>query len=423
MALSKYLLDAHEQYRMELRVRNKWMVRIRWYYLLLLPSVAIASTLLVSLDKKPIRGYIFVALCGLLINGLMWLATMPRKLSESYYQALALSQIMLDLTLASYVVYTQHGLASRATLLYSIPILAGGLLFMRGFSYLAATLSAGAYSATLLTYLALNPEAYMARDTVVPIVFYGCVFFVLAAIIASYSTVNAMDERQKSYTELIAMMRHQLHHPTGVIAAIVEMLEHSESFNKLSIKDQEYVHQLKHENHRLNSMIANLLESVSETKPDEIHADEPVNLTQLVDETAISCAAAAKRPNDLKVNYPVKAFIVAGHPQQLAIAIENILDNAFRYSPPGSEVKVSIEQRDPWVKITISDHGQGISNKERRQLFQRFTKYEEGTEKDATQMYAMGLGLYVSKVIIERHDGKLEVESETGRGTKITISL
>ncbi len=423
MAISKFLLDSEQQYRSELRIRNKWMVRVRWYYISLLPAIAIASTLLISSDKTPARQYAIVALTGLALNALLWLATTRRQGSTNYYRATAALQVMLDLSLASFVVYSQKGLMSRATLLYAIPILAAGMLFLKGFAYVAAVMSALAYGATLLIYMNLHPGSYALHDAMVPIVFYGSVFVVLAAIISLYSTVNAMDERQKSYTELMAMLRHQLYHPTGVIAALVEMLERGESYSKLSPKDQGYVSQIKAEGHRMNTMIANLIEAVQDADAAVVHADEPINIINLVDKTAVSCATRAKRPKDLSVNYPVESLMIAGQPAQLTIALENIIDNAFRFSESGTPVKVNIKHSDATIAIIVSDQGQGMSDKQQKQLFQRFTRFDEGTEDQAAQLYSMGLGLYVSKVIVERHNGSLEVESAPDKGTKITISL
>ncbi len=423
MPISKYLLNAREQLETEMRVRNKWMIRVRWYYMLLLPGVAIIPTLLIATDKSPIKKYIIVALAGLAVNGLLWTATLPKRWGLEYYRAIAFFQVLLDMGLASYVIYSQKGFYSRATLLYAVPILAGGLLFQRGFSYLVAALSSLAYTATLLLYASHHPHEYLLRDALVPMLFYSCVFFVLAAIVSYYSRINAMDERQKSYIELVAMLRHQLHQPTGVIAALVEMLEHGESYNKLSPKEKEFIRQLKHENHRLNSMIANLLEAVHDIEEKPVRADEPINLIQLIEETANRCAASARRSKDLKINYPIKAFVIAGQPQQVAIAFENIIDNAFRYSPDDSPIQIDIQQDGPWIKVSVKDEGEGISTKQRKQLFRRFTKFEEGTNEDTAQLYSMGLGLYVSKVIIERHEGKLEVEAASGKGTKVIVRL
>jgi two-component system phosphate regulon sensor histidine kinase PhoR len=253
------------------------------------------------------------------------------------------------------------------------------------------------------------------------------VFFLLALIVSGYTARNSAKERENSYAELLSLLRHQLHHPSGVIAAIVEVLEHSEGFDKLSAKDKGYIKQLKHENERIHAMISNVLQvAEAKDKADDQEKWGDVNLMVLVNECATNVATAYKRLDDLELNIPLNDAVIRGQADKLQLAFENVLENAFKFSNPGNKVTITMPSKKiPVIEIDIQDHGTGISTKDQRKLFKAFTNIEaaDKTGDEAIRSYSMGLGLYISKLIIEQHGGKLELESTLGKGTKVIIRL
>ncbi len=113
-------------------------------------------------------------------------------------------------------------------------------------------------------------------------------------------------------------------------------------------------------------------------------------------------------PEDLETVY--------GDETWLARAIGNLVSNAIRYTPPGGRVQVRFWQPDAhtWA-VTVEDNGPGIPREEQERLFAPFTT---GPHQDAA---SMGLGLYIVKSVVEAHRGRVEVDSEPGRGTRITL--
>jgi signal transduction histidine kinase len=98
----------------------------------------------------------------------------------------------------------------------------------------------------------------------------------------------------------------------------------------------------------------------------------------------------------------------------------NMIDNAIKYSPAGSQVTIRSREVHDFVEVTIEDNGAGLDEQELRQLF---TKFFRGSRIPGDEIKGSGLGLYLSKYFIELHQGKVLASSQKGMGTKFTIQL
>jgi signal transduction histidine kinase len=104
--------------------------------------------------------------------------------------------------------------------------------------------------------------------------------------------------------------------------------------------------------------------------------------------------------------------------ERVSQLLANLIANAIKYSPAGGEVRVAIHAGPSEAIIRVSDHGIGLSREQIGRLFQPFTRLHSGREIDGT-----GLGLYISKAIVEAHGGQIRVESEPGQGSTFTVTL
>ncbi len=425
MAISQYILTSAEEQRMQTRTRGLALVRIRYYYIGLLGLVAVASGLLADLSFKLISIYALVSLSGLIANAIIGAILKSPNRKPQIYNLCAYGEILLDVLLATTVVFIQGGYTSRATALYTVPILSSGVLLLQPSAYITAAISGIAYSATLVIcyFLGTGPTKFVTLIS--PAVFYPVAFIIMAAIITRFSAINAINERQVSYNQLLAMLRHQLRHPSSVIATIIDVLEHDESFAQLSERQQQLLGQLKDENWRMNSMISNLLAAAQQrTDSDKKQAAEPVDLSEVIREAARNCAMSATRIGDLNLNVE-EELEVECNSSQIHMALDNIIDNAFRYSEVGTPVEVNLTKEKNFAILTVADQGRGMSSRQLKTVFQRFEQFEDSMPSDPNkiQLYTMGLGLHVSQLIIERFGGFMEIFSEPHVGTKVTIRL
>ena len=110
---------------------------------------------------------------------------------------------------------------------------------------------------------------------------------------------------------------------------------------------------------------------------------------------------------------------VCADKNRLEQVICNLLSNALKYSPEGSQITVKTALTSEYATLSIKDEGFGIPPEKLSRLFERFFRVDESNVNKS----GLGLGLYISKDIIERHNGKIEVKSEEGRGSEFTIYL
>jgi signal transduction histidine kinase len=105
---------------------------------------------------------------------------------------------------------------------------------------------------------------------------------------------------------------------------------------------------------------------------------------------------------------------------KMALAIANLLDNAVKYTPVGGRIDFSVNQDQGLVKISVQDSGIGIPKSQKGRLFTKFFRADNATK---VQTDGTGLGLFMVKNVVDRHGGKIIVESEEGKGTTLIITL
>ncbi len=106
--------------------------------------------------------------------------------------------------------------------------------------------------------------------------------------------------------------------------------------------------------------------------------------------------------------------------EKMELAITNLLDNAVKYTPNGGRIDFSISQEQGLVRMVVQDSGIGIPKDQKNRLFSKFFRADNAT---AVQTSGTGLGLYMVKKIIDRHGGKIVVDSTEGKGTAFVITI
>lgn len=112
--------------------------------------------------------------------------------------------------------------------------------------------------------------------------------------------------------------------------------------------------------------------------------------------------------------------LVHAHPDQMAQLWTNLISNGIKYTPPGRQVSVILEEQEGWAVGTVADNGIGITPEDRARIFEEFYRTPQAKE---VEPYGTGLGLPLVKRVVEGHGGTIEVESALGKGSRFTFRL
>jgi len=218
--------------------------------------------------------------------------------------------------------------------------------------------------------------------------------------------------------EFIGLVSHELRTPLTVIGGCLSTL--ITEWNRLSPNEvQQLFKDALLESESLSHLIENLLE-LSRAQAQQLSLySEPTNVKALVKEAL----AKIKRQAPLHrfiTSIPDKLPLINGDPLRIERILYNLLDNAAKYSPPGSQIKVSVNTEPERLVIGVSDRGKGLSSSEQARIFGPFQRLENSRPDQAR---GAGLGLMVCRRLVEAHGGEIWVESKKGRGSTFFFSL
>jgi len=124
--------------------------------------------------------------------------------------------------------------------------------------------------------------------------------------------------------------------------------------------------------------------------------------------------------HDFEVNIPGDLPSIQADKEKISQVIDNLLSNAVKFSPQGGKIRISVEQANDQVKISVADNGTGIPEKDLPRIFERFYRVNNAF---AQGIGGAGLGLSIAKYIVESHGGKIRGESEVGKGSTFSFTL
>jgi signal transduction histidine kinase len=233
--------------------------------------------------------------------------------------------------------------------------------------------------------------------------------------------MNKLRETDRAKSDFVSILAHELKGPMTSIVGFGQVLQE----HWASLEDERRNHLLgviRRETQRMSSMVSDLLD-VSRMETGNLRYEmEPMSLFDLVDSitnvhTSISTA------HELEVDVPAGLPKVIGDKERLRQVIINLLTNATRYSPEGTKITmtatVADDAGDQVVTVGVSDEGIGIAPQDVERIFSKFAMLP----KPAWTKKGTGLGLFITKEIVEAHQGRLWVESEVGEGSTFFFTV
>lgn len=234
-----------------------------------------------------------------------------------------------------------------------------------------------------------------------------------AAVLVADISAKVMTDRVR--TDFVANISHELRTPIGSISLIAENLmaelEGSESGRFAGIILAEVT--------RLNNTVSDLLE-LARIEFDGLGHRQPVELARAIDESVARLRNAALAKAVMLAIGKNPEISVAGDRVQLVSAVSNLIDNAVKFSPVGSIVKIDTQVVEGKVQITVADNGPGIAPEHQSRVFERFYRVDDARSRETG---GTGLGLAIVRHIALLHGGDVTVESEVGVGTTFTLTL
>jgi signal transduction histidine kinase len=169
---------------------------------------------------------------------------------------------------------------------------------------------------------------------------------------------------------------------------------------------------------RMNLMIQDLVDATRSEAGQLRLERQPVRLPEFVE--ALKGSQAPALPMErVEIQKPPELPPVSADPARLERILVNLLSNALKFSPPESPVTVSFARRGDEVITSVTDRGPGIPPEDLPRLFQRYYRAPTADERQR----GVGLGLYITRMLVEAHGGRIWAESEVGRGSTFSFSL
>jgi len=230
-------------------------------------------------------------------------------------------------------------------------------------------------------------------------------------------TKQKIEEMSRNKDEFVAAATHELRTPITTIKGYVQVLQ--ERFSKLGdAKTAAHLTKINAQIDRLNTLIGDLLD-VTKIKSGklEFHLDS-YNFDELVKEVVDALQFTTDKHTLVTELSSFKTLF--GDRERILQVISNILANAIKYSPAGGEILIKSSADNQAVHLSIQDSGVGIPEDKKGKVFERFYRVEGSKE---STFPGLGLGLYISSEIIQRHGGTIGVESIWGKGSTFYVSL
>lgn len=236
----------------------------------------------------------------------------------------------------------------------------------------------------------------------------------LALVILQAKKIEALQKKYDNQNLFLSYASHEVKTPLTTISLYLELLD-----RHLQKKDKD-VHNmltiLKAETRRIRALINELLVKDHTRIQDLKFNCQSVSLNEVVWRAKLDFMATRQEHILHVKNTLIQGEdIIYGDFDKLLQVLLNILTNAAKFSPPGSTILLQVRDKKDRIAITIKDQGQGIPKKEIPYIFEKFYRVKDTKEK------GMGLGLFLTKKIIEHHKGEIQVSSTIGKGTTFTI--
>lgn len=247
--------------------------------------------------------------------------------------------------------------------------------------------------------------------------------FLVAVILFCFGYSIRTIVHQKKISEMkndfINNMTHELKTPISTVSLAVEALNDRDIENS-SLKTK-YLKVISEENKRLGEQVEKVLQIAAIDRKDYNLKEEMLMMNEIVRDAAEHISVQIEqRGGRLNLVENAELDHVKGDRTHLTNIVLNLLDNANKYSPDAPNITLRTESSDEQFNLTVHDKGIGMNKEQQKHIFQKFYRVPTG---DVHDVKGFGLGLAYVQNMVEAHGGKIDVDSEPGKGSKFSITL
>ena len=253
--------------------------------------------------------------------------------------------------------------------------------------------------------------------------FAASLLFVLIIVGCFVYTIYVILRQKKvseMKTDFINNMTHEFKTPIATISLATDSIVSPKVSNQPE-KVQRFARIIKQENKRMNDQVEKVLQMARLDKSRLNLNLTAVDLNEIVQYAVENiCLQVEPRGGHVSSDLHAEPAVVEGDLTHLSSLVNNLLDNANKYSPESPDIVVTTRNVAKGVQVTVSDHGLGMTREARKNIFDRFYRVHTGDRHDVK---GFGLGLSYVKTITEVHNGSIEVKSELGKGSSFIVTF
>jgi signal transduction histidine kinase len=234
-------------------------------------------------------------------------------------------------------------------------------------------------------------------------------------VLGDVTNLRRLDEMKSG---LLSVVSHELKTPlTSIRMAVHLLLE--ERIGSLTAKQVELIVAARDDSDRLHKIIEELLD-MGRLESGRVNLDLQPQSVQTLLSQAVEAQEAAFHDHGVSVAVEIAEDTpdVLADPARIDHVFSNLLSNALKFTPPGGQVRVTAAPQGAFVRFVVADTGAGIPREHLPRIFDRFYRVT-----GPNQPGGAGLGLAIAKEIVELHGGRIEVESEVGKGSRFSFTL
>tara|TARA_B000000609_G_scaffold88270_1_gene66928 strand:- start:274 stop:1491 length:1218 start_codon:yes stop_codon:yes gene_type:complete len=238
-------------------------------------------------------------------------------------------------------------------------------------------------------------------------------------VLISITDISDLKAADKLKTNFVSNVSHELRTPLSSILGFIETIEGPAKDDEK--KKKEFFQTIKSEAERMQRLVNDLL-SLSRVEESEFQLpNEKVDLGACIHSAMDALNVIAKKKKiSIELSQQITSIYVRGNTDQIIEVFENLLENAVTYNDEEGKISIEYKSLAEYEQISIIDNGIGIPTNEIARLTERFFRAQNSVDY---RRNSSGLGLAIVKHILNRHEGKLEITSEVGKGSKFSVSI